>query len=202
MHATVSLASIRCMPLTLCVLAVVLAAPLRAADANLLTNGSFDSGFIDLTEPAKAADGTPKVSGKIGDGWLDNSDWADIKVVYAQEKSEKHGGTSAQKIEVKSFGSGAVQFAQKFTFKKGHTYAFSAWLRGTQSTPVEIVLRKRDAPYTTHVSTTATLSADWRESKMTGRVEEDGEGFVMFRMTAVAEALIDDVAVVDVTKAP
>ncbi len=201
MNASVCRACL-CLLSTMCIAAMAMAVPLRAADANLMTNGSFDSGFIDLTEPAKAADGTPKVSGKIGDGWLDNSNWADIKVVYSQEKSEKHGGASAQRIEVKSFGSGAVQFAQKFTFKKGHTYAFSAWLRGTLSTPVEIVLRKRDAPYTTFVSTTATLGSDWRESKMTGRVEEDGEGFVMFRMTAVAEALIDDVSVVDVTKAP
>jgi hypothetical protein len=174
-------------------------AALPAAEANLLVNPSFDNGFVALAEQAKAADGALKITGQIGDGWLDNSDWADVKVFYARSTDSPHGGQGAQAIVAGTIASGAVQFAQKVDFRKGHTYDLSVWMRGTVDAPVEIVFRQRGEPYATLGSTVVTTTAKWARQSLRVKMTDDAQGFVMFRLTKAGEVLLDDAVLADVT---
>lgn len=177
------------------------ACPLLAADLpNLLKNPGFENGFSVCGTTTTAADGTLKISGSLGDGWSDNSDWADVRVLYTQERSTRHGGEFAQRITAVKFGSGAIQFVQQLDLQQGHNYAFSVWVRGTPGTSMELTLRKRTEPYTTYASTSVPLTGEWQQHAVSGTASEAGEGFVMLRLAAVGEAFIDDATLVDTTK--
>src|SRR4051812_48071730 len=110
----------------LSVVAALLVLPARADDPKdvALVNAGFEGGWTDLGGAAAA-----KVTGRLAKGWSDNSDWADVRVIYGVETASPHRGASAQRISLQRIGSGAVQFTQGARFSGGRAYAFSVWMR-------------------------------------------------------------------------
>jgi len=137
---------------------LLLAFSLLAADDVPLQNPGFEEGWYEAS-----ADPAAKIVGKVAKGWGDNSSWADVNVEYGVETANPHRGASAQRINLKRIGSGAVQFTQGASFKKGRAYAWSLWMRGRPGTAVSLMLRKQGAPYTTYASSDVVLSPEWRE---------------------------------------
>lgn len=177
-------------------IALVLALALTAADDVPLQNPGFEDGWVDASKDPNA-----KVVGKVAKGWGDNSSWADVNVEYGVETANPHRGASAQRINLKRIGSGAVQFAQGAPFKKGRAYAWSVWLRGRPGTAVSLMLRKQGAPYTTYASSDVVLSPEWREFTVEGAVSEDTDGLLILRLTAPADIVVDDAGLADLTDA-
>jgi hypothetical protein len=161
-----------------------------------LVNPGFEEGWSDAP-----ADPAGKVAGRMAKGWSDNSSWADVRVTYGVETGNPHRGQSAQRITLHRIGSGAVQFTQGATFRKGRAYAFSVWMRGRPGTAVSLMLRRQGAPYTTYAASDVVLSPEWREFTAEGPVPEDAEGLLLLRLTAPAEIVVDDARLVDLTDA-
>jgi len=175
---------------------LLLAFALLAADDVPLQNPGFEEGWYEAS-----ADPAAKIVGKVAKGWGDNSSWADVNVEYGVETANPHRGASAQRINLKRIGSGAVQFTQGASFKKGRAYAWSLWMRGRPGTAVSLMLRKQGAPYTTYASSDVVLSPEWREFVVEGAVAEDAEGLLLLRLTAPAEIVVDDARLADLTDA-
>ncbi len=55
----------------------------------------------------------------------DNTNWADVKLVYSLDADNPHGGRLSQKIDVQR---GFAQFVQPVTFTAGR-YRVSLWMR-------------------------------------------------------------------------
>ncbi len=184
---------------TACALALTASASAILCAADLvqmpLTNAGFENG-IRSVGPVGA-----KVAGDLGSGWYDNSDWADVRVSYAQE-AEGHGGKHAQRITVTKVATGAVQMIQRVPFTKDHTYAFSVWMKGMKGTPGTTVclhLRQVAAPFTFYATTEVTITDRWTEFRVEGQVGESVDGLVMIALKAPGDAIVDDLVLVDTT---
>ncbi|MBA3685896.1 MAG: carbohydrate binding domain-containing protein [Planctomycetes bacterium] len=171
-------------------LAAGASAPLTAAESEIpLKNADFEGGD-------RSTGTNPKVTGNVANGWSDNSDWADVKVEYAQDGDKPHGGKAAQRITVSKVGGGAVQMVQTVSLKKGKSYSFSAWLKGKPGAQVGLFLRRVD-PYTYYGTTKASVTEDWKQHKVDATVTEDADVLVMIVLESPADIVIDDVRLVE-----
>jgi hypothetical protein len=118
-----------------------------------------------------------QISGVIAPGWSDNSNWADVAVEYSKDTVNPHRGQTAQKIQIGRVSSGAVQFVQNVSFKKGRVHVWRVWLRGNPGTGVGLSLRKAGAPYTEFASQTASLSAECRSFVFSAPFRKTPRGF-------------------------
>jgi hypothetical protein len=159
-----------------------------------IRNAGFDEGFSSV--PGASAE---KISGTVGDGWSDNSDWADVRVEYAADRENQHGGKAAQKIVVTKVASGAVQFVQKIPLVAGKTYAFSVWMRGNAGTMVGMALRKATEPYTHFAAKDVSISDEWQEFVVQGQVTESADGMLLLKLSAPTEVVVDDAKLVEIT---
>ena len=115
----------------------------------LIRNGNFEQTF--------SAQG-------VATHWGDNSDWAPVVVVYAAETTAPHSGGHAQKMECTSFKGGAVQFVQfNIPVTQDTIYRIVLWMKGTLDPPVEVLLRKGSAPYTTYASQRFRVHEKWEQ---------------------------------------
>jgi len=128
--------------------------------------------------------------------WGDNSSWAPVKVAYAADTATPQAGQRAWKIECTSFKGGAVQFAQYgIPLDKGAVYRISLWMKGKVDSPVELLLRKGPAPYTTYTSHLFTVNEKWTQYSFDSVCEEsDAEALLIIRFGAVGTLFIDDVS--------
>jgi hypothetical protein len=172
--------------------------PQSKAEGAGLTNGGFEGSFEVLTKDPNAKG---KIEGAIAPGWMDESAWGEVAVVYAMDEKEKHGGKSAQRIEVKSITNGGVQFIQKLPLTQGHTYRATAWVRSEGSGQADFLLRKSGAPYTFYGTTRVQLSPEWTEVVVAAKVTEEDVALVMFNPAEPGTYWIDDVTLTDVTNA-
>lgn len=167
---------------------------LAAADPGL-ENPGFEGAFVDL--PAKVEKSGARITGALGAGWMDNSSWADVDVAYAAETADPHSGKAAQTISITRFASGGVQFVHPVRYRKGIGIRFSCWLRGRPGQTVSIMLRQEDAPWKAYATTTAALSAEWREFRVQGVPEQDEGGFLMIKAGEPMRFQIDDARLED-----
>jgi hypothetical protein len=178
-----TLASIRRM---ICLLALTTS----SATAQQLLNGDFEGSF----QPVKVQPDTKAtIQGEVALNWQDESSWANVSVVYSQDATGGHAKTSAQKIEVKSITSGAVQFAQSVQLKAG-TYQISAWVRADKPSQGTLLLRQTGAPYSIYGTVSIAASTEWTQVSLSGDVTADGYCFVMFIPGAPGTFWLDDVA--------
>jgi hypothetical protein len=119
-----------------------------AQDNNLVPqeNTGFEGNYTAVASSSDAPDQKAQISGVIAPGWSDNSNWADVAVTYAKDSVNTHRGQAAQKIQITRVNSGAVQFVQNVSFKKGRVHLWRVWLRGNPGTGVNLMLRKAGAP--------------------------------------------------------
>ena len=177
------------------------AASLPPAGGQALTNPGFEGAFKPVTSQSDLPSQKASITGDIAPGWEDNSNWADVGVVYSRDKSNPHRGQSSQKIAILRVNSGAVQFVQLVAFIKGRVNEFHVWLRGTPGTSVTLVLRKSGPPYTEYGDTFASLSPEWQEFRVAGVIPENTPGFLMVVAKTPMTFWVDDAGFLDQTKA-
>jgi len=160
-----------------------------------LKNPSFEAPYAAIG----AGSGPGQVSGETAMGWNDNSDWADVTVVYSAEAANAHSGKSAQRVVVSGVRSGAVQFKQNVMLKAGRTYAMSVWLRGNVGSMVTLALRQTGGASTQYAGTTAALGPEWKEFRAVGPCTEDTDALFMIRASGPVTYWVDDARLEDVT---
>ncbi|HEX8236978.1 MAG TPA: hypothetical protein VF600_13550 [Abditibacteriaceae bacterium] len=196
--------SVFIMPLTLFACCSALQAQNTAITATgvvVQENADFEGAYAPVASSSDAPTQKAQIGGVIAPGWQDNSNWADVGVEYSKDAVNPHRGQAAQKIQISRVSSGAVQFVQNVSFKKGRVHLWSVWLRGNPGTGVNLSLRKAGAPYTEYASQTASLSAEWQEFRVFGAIPEDTEGFLMVRATQPMTFWVDDSTLQDLTTA-
>ncbi len=144
-------------------------------------NGGFEEPFVD----------------GIGEGWGDNSSWANLDVEYSRDDVEPHGGDSCQKITLTRFGDGAIQTVLRdpVALENGAIYRVSGWFRGTGG-QAALQLRFAPAPYTVYVEQHVNLGDEWQEiSCVWTSSVDDPAGLLMIRLTDSGVTWVDDVSV-------
>ena len=149
--------------------------------AELIRNGTFEQTF--------SAQG-------VALHWGDNSDWAPVVVDYAAETTAPHSGGHAQKMECTSFKGGAVQFVQfNIPVTQNAIYRIVLWMKGTLDSPVEVVLRKGSAPYTTYASQRFRVHENWEQYSFDVVSEEtDPEAMFIVRFASTGMLWLDDIS--------
>ena len=104
------------------------AASFAPAGAQALTNPGFEGAYSPAVSQSDLPSQKAQMTGEIAAGWSDNSNWADVGVIYGRDTSNPHRGLAAQKIAISRVTSGAVQFVQSETFTKGRVNEFRVWL--------------------------------------------------------------------------
>lgn len=172
-------------------------APGWAQDTAIL-NGGFEAPYTPI--PAPAANSKADISGVIAQAWHDNSDWADVTVRYGEETADVHSGRAAQRIEPVAVRGGAVQMIQSCHLVKDNVYSFSAWLKGTNGTTVQLNIRQAGAPYKEYATQSFYLGGRWQKYEVTGPALDTTDGFVMVRVSGPSPPfLIDDATLQNLT---
>ena len=177
------------------------AASFAPAGAQALTNPGFEGAYSPAVSQSDLPSQKAQITGEIAAGWSDNSNWADVGVIYGRDTSNPHRGLAAQKIAISRVTSGAVQFVQSETFTKGRVNEFRVWLRGTPGTSVTLTLRKAGTPYTSYGETFAGLSPEWQQFHVAAVMPEDTPGLVMIIAHSPMTFWADDAEFLDQTKA-
>ena len=178
-----------------------LVACLAPVGAQALTNPGFEGAYQPVASQSDLPSQKAQITGEIAPGWEDNSNWADVGIVYSRDTNNPHRGQASQKIAISRVNTGAVQFVQTVAFTKGRVNEFRVWLRGTPGTSVTLLLRKSGAPYTEYGNTFAGLSPEWQEFSVAGVIPEDTPGFLMLIAKTPMTFWVDDAAFLDQTKA-
>jgi hypothetical protein len=172
-------------PLILLALLLMSASCTQAQTTELLTNSGFEGTYTE-----------------IAPNWSDNS-WGDPypSFRYKRETVNAHSGTSAQRLQVNSFGGGKVQFVQPYTFLKNHSYQASVWLRSSGSIPVKLILRRAGAPYEDFAVKTIQVGSNWQQVTIKGSFDSDVPGYFIIVPQQTGTVWIDDATLIDDTAA-
>lgn len=182
-------------------LGLVPASSALARQENPLPNPGFEGAFQPVAPQSDSDNKKADIQGELASGWGDNSNWADVTLRYARETKDAHSGGTAQRVKVVGVRSGAVQFVSaRVPLKQGEVYQFRVWLKGENGTNVEMNLRQAGAPYKTYASRSYLLGGGWREYEVAGIATDTTEGFLMIRVTAPGEFLIDDASFDNLTQ--
>ncbi len=167
---------------------LVLLVFMRTAHAQ--TNASFETPYNAVSSSSPAL-----VSGSIANGWFNNALGGTI--VYGQETTIKHSGTSAQRVVLSSTPS--WQFNQGVAVTAGHTYTASIWVRGTGISNVNFYLRKSGAPYTTYALTSVAPTPTWQQISFVYVAPTTETAWLMLSANTAGTLYFDDASFQDVT---
>ena len=138
-----------------------------------------NAGFYDplsIVGPANS-----RINGLLAHDWQDNSNWADVDITYRRDTKMIPGGARGQAVDIAAVRSGRQQLRQQLFLKPGQNYTFSAAVRGTPGTRVEMLIRNAEAPYNAFASRDiADFDGNWRSYSVTGPVGEKGYIDLMF----------------------
>ncbi len=131
-----------------------------APNADLLKNPEITSPFVAV----KPSTGIGKISGVIAHGWQDNSDWANVRVRYSEERNTVRSHKSCQRIDVQQvLDDGRMHFYQPLNgMSAGQGYRVSIWLRESVDVPIEVAVRQLGAPYQDIACATITPGDGWK----------------------------------------
>ena len=121
------------------------------------------------------------IKGVIAHDWQDNSDWADVDVSYRRDPKMILGGGRGQAVDVGAVRSGRQQLRQSLIVRTGQDYIFSAAVRGTPGTRVEMLIRNAEPPYNAFAAREiADFDGNWRTYSVSGPVGPKGAIDLMF----------------------
>jgi hypothetical protein len=144
-------------------------------------------------EPPYVSAGQNKINGDVALNWIDNSDWADVTVTYSQDNNHPHSGSAAQMVNVQSVVSGAVQLVQPVVVIPKLNYTMTAWLRGQPGATVNVVIRNANSPYNSYGQAQVTLTSNWQQVTVKGKVQDNGQVYLMFQALQPVVFSVDDV---------
>ena len=159
-----------------------------AESGNLLENGLFTAGFNEKG---------------IARGWIDDSAWAPVTVVYSEDKNGPQG-KSAQKISCTSFRGGAVQFAQTAVpIEENKSYAISLWMKGDIASAVEIQVRRSLAPYHTYIYKRFVIGSEWKQYSFSDLAfASDPQARLIIKFISAGTLCLADLVYKELTEAP
>lgn len=142
-------------------------------------------------------------TGNVAAFWVDNS-LAPASVAYAKDESVFKNGKSAQRIEIKSIGSGAVQFYQAYQFKKGVTYRARVYLKASSPMSVKVSFRRNPYPYEDIMLKIVELdgSNKWEECEFIGYMPEPIHGRLQISPLGTGILWVDQASMVEVVEIP
>jgi len=161
---------------------------LGQVQAQTLKNPGFETPGQKLVSTSDDPNSKAQIEGTVAEGWMDNSNWADVSLVYSMDTSNPHSGKYAQKIEIKR---GFTQFAQGLQLSKGY-YRASVWLRAESPLWISVGIRQAGAPYATYASTPAKIGSQWTKVETSGYVPENIPVFLMINSQGLGTFYIDD----------
>ena len=86
---------------SLCLFALLLAAPLSSASAQSQIKPGFEQTYLPIAPNGQLAPDPAQITSSIAPGWGDNTDWAkNIVLAYGPETSRPHSGAACQRITV------------------------------------------------------------------------------------------------------
>ncbi len=185
------MAPIRLLRAAAVLLALLAPAAARALGAeSMITNGGFEGPYEEVS--IEVGPGT-QITGRIAQGWTDNSSWAQVVVEYGEEGLGPHGGSTCQRIAVRSIASGAVQLTQgAVTLEEGKGYRARVFARSPDAVPLRLQIRQPGAPYTDYAGRTCRPGAEWTACEVTFTSPVDGPALFMLIPGDLGVVDVDD----------
>ena len=139
------------------------------------------------------------VGSSVARHWQDNSKWADVAVSYELVRDAKE--QTVQIIDCAMYKSGAVQFIQRdIAIKKNHPYRISVRMKGDIKTPIEIIIRKRNRPYTVYTRKSFRLSDEWKNHSFIGiAADDDTKAVFQVRFADTGRLFLSRAELIDIT---
>ncbi len=158
-----------------------------------MRNNGFEGSYTPINNAAQAVR-----SGSIAQGWVDNSEWATVKVAYSADTTSPRSGKSAQKVQaIEIAPDSAVQLAQPIDLIPNRSYTFSVWLKGDPGATVNLVVQNGEKPYQYYAFTPVTLTSTWTKVSTTADVAGTGTSLVMIQAKTPVTFWADDAQVLD-----
>ncbi len=170
------------------------------SNSNILSNPNITKPFVQ----AKPSSGVGKVSGMIAQAWLDNSSWAQVRVIYAEESRNNRSDHSCQRIDVQQvLDDGKVHFYQQLTsITVGQRYQAQVWLRESVAVPIEVTVRQLDAPYRDIAYTTITPGNKWQQAELSWHVNNTDRLGLYIRVAEPVTLWVADASVQQIAPLP
>lgn len=159
--------------------------------AQLLKNPGFETAGQTLVSTSDAPNGKAQISGTIAEGWLDNTGWADVSLVYSMNTANPHTGHSCQQIVIKR---GFLQFAQPLQLSSGY-YRASVWMRADSPAWVSVSIRQGGAPYASYAAHPAMIGSQWTRIEASGTVPKDEQTYLLINAESTGTIYVDDAEV-------
>lgn len=158
------------------------------SQAQTLKNPGFETASKPLVSGSDAPNAKARIVGTIADGWLDNTNWADVDLVYSMDSAHPHASRSAQKIEIRR---GFAQLVQDRRLPRGF-YRISVWLRAEAPMWVTLGLRQTDKPYSSYAAQPARIGSRWTRVETSGFVPHDMVTYFLICTEAIGTLYVDD----------
>ena len=155
--------------------------------AQELKDPGFETPGPTLVSASDAPSGKAQINGVVADGWQDNTNWADVKIVYSLDPQNSHGGRFSQQIAVQR---GFAQFVQPIAFQKGR-YRATVWMRAQPAQWVSPGLRQAGAPYAVYGGTPVKVGPRWTKVDVEG-VTPVVAGGLYVNMSGTGTLWLDD----------
>jgi hypothetical protein len=129
-----------------------------------------------------------------------DSEWANLTLRYADESRNPHGGATCQRIEIGDIKEGHVQFAQDVNVTQGGMYHATVWVRASEDTDVEFVLRRMGDDYRAFATGHGRVSKEWRPVEVTGTVGDARIRLMLIAKKPNVTLWVDDAKIEPVKK--
>jgi hypothetical protein len=180
-----------------------LSPPGHARSVDRITERLQNPGFEGTYLPLARYQGPAHLRGVIAAPWRDDSSWATVSALYAEDTGHPHGGSACQRIEVQSARAGAVQLIQTLDLHVGRVYQASCWLRADRPTVVEVGVREQNQPFVYYGKTDQKIGTDWTQVNVTAQVQKAEPTLFVVRVMDPCSLLVDDASLTEVaTDAP
>lgn len=139
----------------------------------------------------------------IAPGWTYQAQGSPLPISnFMRDTVNVHSGMSCQRISLAGLDSaGKFFFAQAFTFRRGHIYLGSIWLRAPAGDTVNLNYRRSGPAYDMPVSKTIPAGPAWQKVTVCGGFADssDVSGTFNINFQTNGQIFMDDASLTDVT---
>ena len=182
---------------SLCLFALLLAAPPSSASAQSLINPGFEQMYLPIAPNGQPVPDSARITGSIAPGWSDNTDWAkNVILAYGSDTNRPHSGAACQRITVTQ---GFAQITQGMQFAAGRIQA-SVWVRAEPAQWVSLTVRLAGAPYTAYGARPIKAGPKWTQIRVECTVPATSGGLYV-NTSGIGTVWLDDAGIAAVTSA-
>ena len=123
------------------------------------------------------------IRGWLPMGWMDNSSWAPVSVMYSELKDAPSPGVGAVRMEVMKVDKYQVQLTTGArNYKQGSTYVVTGWVRSPVLTGMWIGFRQDEEPHEFFLGRDLDVDTEWKRFSVEWTPDRDCAAWLLFNV--------------------